>query len=229
MADALTIDFSEPVALFPLPRTLLLPHATVPLHIFEARYRAMVEDALENQALIAMAVFDGEQWKSDYEGTPPLREHVCLGVIRQHHRLPDGRFHLLLQGVCRARIVREVGDAPYRQAMLMPTETSEVMEIDLADHRRRLEALLDTPELRDLAAVSTLRPWLQSDLPTAAALDLIALSLCQEDANRYHLLAETDPVARAEWLESHLRQTRDTLELANRIGPSVTEDGINLN
>ena len=54
MAQTVTIDFSQPVPLFPLPGCMLLPHATVPLHIFESRYRDMVGDVLDGAGLIAM-------------------------------------------------------------------------------------------------------------------------------------------------------------------------------
>ena len=55
MSHTLTIDFNKPIALFPLPGCVLLPHNATPLHIFEPRYRAMTSDALDTTGLIAMA------------------------------------------------------------------------------------------------------------------------------------------------------------------------------
>ena len=88
MFDADAIDFREPVALFPLPTVSLLPHALQPLHVFEPRYRQMVEDALgssaagdfEHAAPIAMATFAGDAWRTEYSGAPALRPVVCVEI-----------------------------------------------------------------------------------------------------------------------------------------------------
>ena len=55
-----------------------------------------------------MAVFAGDAWKRAVPRPPPLRKAVCVGHILLHERLHDGRYNVLLQGVCRARIVREL-------------------------------------------------------------------------------------------------------------------------
>jgi hypothetical protein len=101
MFDADAIDFREPVALFPLPTVSLLPHALQPLHVFEPRYRQMVEDALgssaagdfEHAAPIAMATFAGDAWRTEYSGAPALRP----GAARRLTRL-RGCGHTLRQG-----------------------------------------------------------------------------------------------------------------------------------
>ena len=94
MFDADAIDFTQPVALFPLPMVSLLPHALQPLHVFEPRYRQMVEDALgdagdeelEHVAPIAMATYAGGAWGGESVGKPALRPVVCVGRIVQHRR-----------------------------------------------------------------------------------------------------------------------------------------------
>lgn len=229
MPEALTIDFDQPIPLFPLPSCTLLPYATVPLHIFESRYRQMTREALDSRGLIAMAVFEGDQWQQQYQGNPPIREHVCVGYIVQHQQLGDGRYNILLQGVCRAKVVREVPHDSYRLAILEPTETETPLEIDLSDERERLEALLDRPRLKQLAAVTAVHEWLSRDVPTVAMVDLAMLTLCGDVEQRYAMLAEPDVTQRAAWLEHHLQQTDDLLARAERLGPAVSEDGVPLN
>lgn len=229
MAESLTIDFSNPVPLFPLAACALLPHATIPLHIFEPRYRVMTRDALETNKLIAMATFAGNGWKDDYEGHPTIREHVCVGYVIRHDSLPDGRYNMLLQGVCRAKVRMEIPNEPYRLALLEPTETTPEMEIDLDDERRRLESLLRDDTLGELVSVAAIRKWLQHDVPTRALIDLSVLALVPGVSDRYAMLAEADPHARARWLEHFLQDTRRTVRVANRFGPSRTDDGVNLN
>lgn len=229
MAESVTINFNQPIPLFPLAGCALLPHATVPLHVFEPRYREMVREALEDNGLIAMATFEGDDWKTDYEGKPPIKQHVCVGYIIRHERLFDGRYTILLQGVCRAKIRRELPHDPYRVALLEPTETDAPMEIDLDGHRQRIERLLRDPMLGQLASVSAIRNWMSQDVPTIALIDLSILALANNPGDRYAMLEQNDPERRADWLEHYLDQTRHTIQLANRFGPGKTEEGWHLN
>lgn len=98
------------LSIFPLPGALLFPRGHLPLHIFEPRYRAMVSDALARDRRIAMI-----QPKGPGE-PPPLFDVGCVGHIREIERLDDGRFNLVLEGISRFRIVRELPVAtPFRQ------------------------------------------------------------------------------------------------------------------
>jgi len=229
MPQTLTIDFRQPVPLFPLPNCVLLPHATIPLHIFEPRYRKMTNDALDSRGLIAMASFEGSDWKADYEGQPELRPHVCVGYIMRHQRLDDGRINLLLQGTCRAKIREEIPHHPYRQAMLEPIECETPMEIDLVEHRVRIEALLNDPLLKELSSIAAVQNWLSREIPTNALIDLATMTACDDFDDRYAMLAECDAQARATWLERWLTATRQTLRTAKKFEPPPLADRINVN
>ena len=212
--EVLRVNFAVPIPLFPLPNCVLLPHATIPLQIFEPRYREMTSDSLDSRGLIAMASFGGNRWTTDYEGNPPLRSHVCVGYIVRHQCLDDGRYNLLLQGVCRARILKEVKYDPYRQALLEPTETETVMEIDLDANRQRIEDLLRDQLLKSLRPVNAIHNWLSRNVPTVTMVDLAIMTLCDNLEHRYEMLAESDVMIRAVWLERLLQQTRRTLRSA---------------
>lgn len=229
LADA--VYFDRPIPLFPLNQCVLMPHVTAPLHVFEPRYRAMTRDALDASNLIAMAMFAGEQWKSNYAGNPPLREHVCVGQIARHEQVNDGRYNLLLQGLCRARIVEELpqADGGYREAFLEPTESSDVMEIDLSEQRQRIRALLDDDLMRQLKPVAALHNWLEDDIPTRTMLDLAVMVMCPGLEERYAMLAEPRADRRADWVEQHLRRTHRTLALAAAQGSPTDDEGLPLN
>lgn len=229
LADA--VDFDRPIALFPLHQCVLLPHIAAPLHIFEARYRAMMRDVLDGSGLIAMAVFAGDDWRDEQAGNPPLREHVCVGQVARHEALDDGRYNLLLQGLCRARIVEELppSDGSYREAFLEPIESKDVLEIDLTDARRRIDALLDDTLMRQLKAVSALHHWLEEDIPTVTMLDLTVMAMCPGLEQRYMMLAEPRADRRATWIERHLRRTRRTLQLTAAQGEPTDDEGLPLN
>lgn len=229
VSSTLTIDFQQPIPLFPLPQCVLLPHAAIPLHVFESRYRTMTRDAIDGRGLIALATFEGDGWKLDYEGNPPVRPIVCIGYIIQHHRLPGGRYNLLVHGVCRARIDREVQDAPYRAARLKPVEQPQTMEIDLAEQRDTIEALLEDAHVSKLAAASAISRWLNDEIPTLAMIDLAAMALFRQADDRYAMLAETDPARRARRLIDSLTHTRRMLQRAGDQGHAKSDDGHPLN
>ena len=99
------------ISLFPLAGALLFPGAHLPLHIFEPRYRALVSDALARDRMIGMIqpLEDGVR--------PRLYEVGCLGRIAECEALEDGRFNIILAGLARFRIVKELDVAtPFRQA-----------------------------------------------------------------------------------------------------------------
>jgi Lon protease-like protein len=89
--ETVHVNFSKPMPLFPLHSATLLPHGIIQLHVFEPRYRQMVADVLDGSGQIAMAVFDGDQWKREYHGRPPLRPAVCIGQIVQHVKHENAR------------------------------------------------------------------------------------------------------------------------------------------
>jgi Lon protease-like protein len=103
------------IPLFPLPNVVLFPRMPLPLHVFEPRYRAMVRDAARGARLIGMALLRGD-WERDYHGRPDLFAVGTVGEIVRLDELPDGRFDLVLRGVCEYTIERELDRAVYREA-----------------------------------------------------------------------------------------------------------------
>lgn len=120
MTPAQPIDFDTWVPIFPLPNAVLLPGAILPLHVFEARYRKLTEDALLGSRLIAIALlkpgFESRYHRLDVD----IHSAVGIGRIIKDERLPDGRFNLVLQGLTRARIRSENRQRAYRRGKLEP-------------------------------------------------------------------------------------------------------------
>ncbi len=218
--QTIRVNFGKPMPIFPLAGVVLLPHAVLPLHIFEERYRQMVTDALDGAGLIALATYEGERWRQEYSGSPPIRPVVCVGQIAQHEKLFDGRYNILLQGVCRARVVDEhppEGERLYRQAALKPLmwHGEDDPALDLA--RRRIHELLASPPLEALSASEGIAQALErEDAPTSALLELVGISVISDAEMKYRLLEEADPAARAELIERELRCLRSLLARAER-------------
>lgn len=206
------VNFNHPFPVFPLARVSLLPHAVLPLYIFEARYRQMLEHVLDTHGQIAMAVFEGEEYQYEYEGAPAIRSAVCIGQLTQHERCEDGTYRVLLHGVCRARVVSELtadDEHLYRRAVLRPIEKGDDDEAlvglraDVLGHLRA-KPLSDTGGAKRVLSAISERP----DLPTPAILELITLGLVapiDEGDTLYRLLAEGDATRRARIIETALR------------------------
>lgn len=102
------------IPVFPLSGALLLPRCKLPLNIFEPRYIRMVEDTLATATrLIGMVQPRQDQ---DDEPVPDVCDVGCAGRISSFAETDDGRFLVILNGVCRFRVRAELGAAtPYRQ------------------------------------------------------------------------------------------------------------------
>lgn len=114
------------LSVFPLAGALLFPRMHLPLHIFEPRYRAMVSDALARDRRIGMV-----QPRDDRD-PPSLFDVGCVGRIADVEALDDGRFNIVLEGLARFTIVRELAvTTPFRQveAVLEAAGESEALSL----------------------------------------------------------------------------------------------------
>ena len=174
------IQFSGKTPLFPLPGATLFPNVLLPLHIFEPRYRCMVEDVLKSDRLIAIAMLkDG--WESSYETkTCPIHETVCLAQVIADECLEDGKYNLLTQGVCRARLIgEEQTDLPYRIGQLEVVEDEYPLP-PVIDRIRRQQELVSAHAMR-LDPFHAHRLLEQADVDQRSDLVLELLKLqCRE-------------------------------------------------
>lgn len=230
---SIRVNFSKPIPLFPLDSVVLLPQQVLPLHIFEPRYIQMVERSLDSAGQIAMATFSGNRWKQEYHGHPPLRPAVCVGQIVQHEKLPDGRYNVLLQGVCRARIIREERpdeDRLFRQAYLDPIGLSEDEADNGEDMRDYLESHLSAGPLTQFAAAPKLLELVQNEeVPTAALLELVSFALLTDNDIRYRLLAEGNAENRARLIREHLDDLESLIRTAMAQRPDEWPKGCSWN
>ena len=107
-------DLPGLIPVFPLPGALLLPRARLPLHIFEPRYLAMLDDALKTETrVIGMIQPDS---LSEREGGSGLHKIGCAGRVTQFSETEDGRYMVTLTGLSRFRVKQEVESfTPYRR------------------------------------------------------------------------------------------------------------------
>lgn len=134
-------DLPREIPIFPLSGVLLLPRGQLPLNIFEPRYLAMVDDAMRSNRLIGMI-----QPREDGS----LHSVGCVGRIFSYHETPDGRFEIVLNGVCRFSIHHELEQkdgyrrihanwAPYRGDM----EPMGCLDIDRTAFSKSLKSYFE--------------------------------------------------------------------------------------
>lgn len=231
--QSIQVNFGRPFPVFPLDGVVLLPHALLRLFIFEPRYRQMIQDALNGSRQIAMAVFEGDRWRQEYHGNPPVRRSVCIGQIIQHQALADGNYRIGLQGVCRAQVREECmpdGDRLYRTAMLEPTEVPEPSEDELFLVRDGVLTRLGAEPLSELTTVRAVGQQLAArELSTPALLEVVTLNVLNDKTLQYRLLAEGDVVRRGEIIERELRRLGRVLESARKQFDPEAPPGVSWN
>ena len=106
-------DLPDTIPVFPLPGALLLPRSRLPLHIFEPRYLAMIEDAMKTPTrLIGMI----QPRNGQMSGDPKLHTIGCAGRLTAFSETEDGRYMITLSGISRYRVLEEIdGFTPYRR------------------------------------------------------------------------------------------------------------------
>jgi hypothetical protein len=158
------------IPIFPLPNVVLFPNVFLPLHIFEPRYRQMVQDTLDGDRMIGMVLLRSG-WEGDYEGRPPVYPIGCAGLITHAERLPDGRYNIVLRGLGKFRVVEEESGRSYRVARVqsLVEELTDEDRKEMRTQRRRLETLL-VPRAEGRGSDATMPPSMSDeDLVNALA------------------------------------------------------------
>lgn len=201
---------------FPLPSAVLLPGGIMPLHIFEPRYKAMLKDAMESDSVFAMAqVVPGQE--GQLANKPDLDPMLCVGVVSVHEHLEDGRSNLVLTGVCRARIIKELSQTkPYREveAEVLPDAPYEGEE-EAALRSAIFELMARVPNEvgQRIAQVTT-------GARGGALADVVVGSLVADPERRFEVLSQLDVPSRLSAV------TDDLMELISRIKPPKKPEGL---
>ena len=180
---------SPTAPLFPLPNVFLFPFQVLPLHVFEPRYRQMIEDSLDGPGRIVMGTVHEDE-RDRLEGNPTVSSVAGIGEIARHVKLDDGRFNIWLVGLARARIAEVASERLYRRVTyrILP-------EIPCTpDDASRLRGPLEEAILSRVQNVLNL----PDGVSTGALADLLLQSMHLPQAEMESLFAEIDTTRRAE-------------------------------
>jgi len=208
-----SIAFDQPIPIFPLPNTVLLPRAILPLHLFEPRYVEMMQDTLREQRLISMALLKPGYAEKYYTHSATVHPVLCVGFVTKYERLRDGRYNLLLQGLCRASIRREDLEKTYRRGWLQPlAEGQDLSETESLAIRRQLRQAADDEVLAIASPSGILLEVIDCPhLSVSDMLDLLAFNLIKDPPARQAFLATLGVNERADRLRSILNGLRRTV------------------
>jgi ATP-dependent Lon protease len=143
--------------LFPLPEVVLFPSRPLPLHIFEYRYRIMMNTILENDRRFGVLSID--------PATGEIAEYGCCAEILHFQRLPDDRMKMLTFGQQRFRVLEYVREKPYRVGLVEWIDDQPPLK-DLKPMATEVEELLrDVVHLS--AKLTSQKIELPDDLPSS--------------------------------------------------------------
>ena len=97
-------DLPNILPIFPLSNFIIFPRTTVPLNIFEPRYIQMVDECMKSNRIIGMI----QPKKTGKLKNPDLHEVGCAGKITSFNETDDGRYIIILNGICRFRVMKEI-------------------------------------------------------------------------------------------------------------------------
>lgn len=190
--------------LFPLPNVVFFPGTRMPLHVFEPRYRQMINDVLAGDERFGIVLLR-PGWEASYYGAPPIHEVGTVGTIEQAVALDDGRYNIVVRGDVRFRVIEEIRDTPYRVARVLAAPEAAVEPVDAILQRKWLVDLSQRyleflPEQGQIPELET------------AGLDALANALIMSlniDTEEKQKLLEVDRLA--------TRSAKVAAELENRI------------
>jgi uncharacterized protein len=197
--DELHEDALLDLPIFPLPGTVLMPRTFISVHVFEPRYRALLEDCIEGHRAMAIAMLDPDRPADQFE-RPRIHPIAGIGILRRSAKLPDGRYNIVLEGLARADISDEHGPTKiYRRARARVVE--DVLPTD-PSHLGAAVASLRALCSRALTQISPTDGEVIEGLnaindPSRLA-DMIAAAAIQDADDRQRALAEADVLVRLE-------------------------------
>ncbi|GAA4854586.1 LON peptidase substrate-binding domain-containing protein [Saccharopolyspora cebuensis] len=190
---------TDTLPLFPLG-TVLLPGGRLPLHVFEARYRQLVSDLINDvvpdRRFGVVAIRQG--WEVGADNVDSLHDVGCSAHLDQVQQLPEGRFDINSTGEHRFRLLQiDHHAAPYLMARVewLPDTPPER---DSESLRERLTMSASAAHQRYHA--TGLRGGSTPRLDEGAEVDELAYALADDCVltveDRQELLAQTDPLER---------------------------------
>jgi ATP-dependent Lon protease len=184
----LDIMMPEEIPVVTLPNVTFFPQALMPLHIFEPRYRQMLNDVLASNRLFAVAGLNQAMLGQENQFEPPHRI-ASVGIVRACQENSDGTSNLLLQGLCRVEFLEILTDKPYRRvrAKVLTSESQNAAD-EISALRQELSSLLRLKQKLGAPMPTEITDFLGNVNDPETFVDLAAFSLCENFLVKQKLL-----------------------------------------
>jgi Lon protease-like protein len=188
----------------PLPGTLLFPHSLLPLHIFEPRYCAMLEDALRAHRMFAVALIRPQrnQWNS----TDDFFHLAGVGLIRACVGRGDGTSNLILQGLQRVRFTGFEQSAPFPIARIEPLEAETTTSVETEALGAKVIELYSKLKTAGRQLPEKVDNYLSHLTDMEMLADLMAATFVNDPLRRQELLEELSLNRRLRLVIQYLRE-----------------------
>lgn len=191
--DKIIASLPERLPLFPLDNVVFFPSTILPLHIFEERYKQMVQDSSDSHNLICMTLLNSEMGQEDPES---LANTGCIGRIINNEESDDGKKNIILYGLKRIEITKVLYDKPYREVEIKIIETSnsdnsEAFKKRIMDLTNKWNLLLD-------GYTDDYKIKIENSSTLSKITDSLSSSMVAKASDRQLLLEEFDEKIRAE-------------------------------
>jgi len=211
-------NFSGIVPVFPLSTVVFFPNTLLPLHIFEPRYRDMLNDSLNSEKIIAMALLK-PGWDENYYGSPEVFDVAGMGRIVSSETFDDGRSNIVLYGLKRIKIVEFTEDKPYRKARIELLENKS--GDDEINYKENLKNVVS--DWNDMLGAKHKEHQLNinMDLPLENLTDVMASVIFTNIFDRQSYLEETNVQKRAAMLIESMKTRIKYVDITSKRSDSI--------
>lgn len=224
------VNLPAAIPVMTLPRTVLFPHALLPLHIFEPRYRQMLRDVLAADRIFAVAQLDRTLAGEAAGGFEPAHRIATAGIVRASQQDSDGTSDLLLQGLGRVEITGILQEHPYRLVSIRPLASTPGAAADENGRlRQQLLRLLALKWKFGAPAAGELAAFLRTVADPAVFADVAAFGFCEDLAVKQTLLETLDLHRRLKLFAAQIRTEIEAIKLRRKLQGRLGDDAITNN
>ncbi len=213
-------NFSGVIPLFPLSSIVFFPNTLLPLHIFEPRYKEMVNAAINNEKIIGMALLK-PGWESDYYGNPDVYDVIGMGRIVSSEVFEDGKINIILYGLKRAKIQEIITDLPYRLARISIMDNNPNTKDEI--YRSKIEQLIYKWNLYLNEKQKAHKINVNTKLPLENLTDALASLIFYNVFDKQRLLEETNVLKRAEIIINDLQTKLEIVSITSHKRKEIME------
>lgn len=212
--------FSGTIPLFPLSTVVFFPNTLLPLHIFEPRYKQMVNDVINAEKMIGMALLK-PGWESNYYDNPEVFDVAGMGRIVSSETSEDGKMNIVLYGLKRVKIEEILKDSPYRLARVSIVENMYGTSDEV--YKRRIEELITKWNFTLEEKQKSHRININTTLPLESLTDALATLILSNVFDKQTLLEEPGVQKRAEAIIKELETRLDIVTVTSRKRNEIIE------